>query len=325
MKPVQQHILEWVEHMRARNFSPESIRTYKQRLKRFTLFLAEQDIEDLGLVDRAQVQRFWQDLLKLGFSVHSLGCECRAIKSLFAFLNASEVLAHDPSAFLVDPSKRERLPKAAPPYAEVKRLLEQPDVKTVQGLRDKAALELVYSTGIRAGEFNALLLSDLDLDDGVIRVRHGKGGKGRVVPLGIHACRYVRLYLEQSRPFYRTVCGEDSHYLFLGRFGRHMHDSDLRMVMRKYRQEADLSALLTPHGLRRAAATGMIARAGKEAADIGAVQQLLGHSRIDVTSRYAQVLGEDLKDLHRQVHPRAKTQERLDLSPDFVGATYKRD
>ncbi|MGH7441628.1 MAG: tyrosine-type recombinase/integrase, partial [bacterium] len=227
----------------------------------------------------------------------------------------SEEIKKDPSTILADPSTRLNLPKTAPTYGDVKKILEQPDLGKLEGIRDRACLELIFSTAIRVGECEALLLGDVDLQGGVVRVRNGKGAKERYCPLGIHASRYVRLYLEQSRPYYRVLAKADLDSVFLSRWGGRLRAADIRVMMRKYRAKAGVGTLATPHGLRRAAATGMISRNGKTPADIGAVQTLLGHTRMSITARYAQVSGEDLKSVHLALHPRARSVERTPDTP----------
>jgi site-specific recombinase XerD len=327
MKSTAQHVLEWLEYLRKQNYSPESIRTYGQRIERFVQFVTVSRIKDIRVVDRDLVRRFWHALLTRPkkLSVNSLGSECRAIKSFFAYLNNEGEMGHDPSTVLVDPSLKNRLPIPAPKHEDVMKVLKQPDSSTPLGIRDRAVIEILYSTGMRGGECSNLLLDDMDLQDGIIRIRKGKGKKQREVPLGIESCRAVRKYLEESRPFYRTVCGPESvNFLFLARFGRHMTAEDIRNIFRKYRILAGVHKI-TPHAVRRAAATGMISRAGKAAADIGAVQQMLGHSRVDVTARYAQVLGEDLSGVHNQLHPRSKTKDMVGDPKEIKRLRYRCD
>jgi site-specific recombinase XerD len=242
--------------------------------------------------------------------------KCRAAKSFFRYLTESGVLAQDPAVVLHSPSTKGVLPKQAPRHDEVRRLLEMPSAKTKQGLRDRAALELAYSSGLRVGELEALSLFDVDLQGGLVAVRQGKGRKDRLCPIGVHACRALRDYLDRSRPVYRQASPAETEAFFLNNRGQRWDRQDIRRVLRHYRMKAGLPDTLTPHGLRRGMATGMISRLQKlgkgESADLTVVSAILGHTRLEVTARYAQVLTEDLQDVHGKTHPRNRTTEAFD-------------
>jgi integrase/recombinase XerD len=320
MKPIEAHVTDWLEWLRVQNFSPRTIQTYRYFIRRFVAYVKKSGLKDVRLVDRDFLRRYWRSVQTLPkpLSVHTMGSVCRVVKSLFRHLQSSGVIESDPSTILTDPSAKASLPKQAPTYADVKKILGQPDLGTMEGVRDRAWLELIFSTAIRVGECEMLLVADLDLESGVVRVRNGKGNRERLCPIGIHATRYLNLYLQQARPYYRLIAKTDWDSLFLGRHGGRLRAGDMRRMMRVYRARVGVNSLATPHGLRRAAATGMISRSGKTPADIGAVQTLLGHSRLSVTNRYAQVAGEDLKAVHNSLHPRAKTTEKAPIDKPIL-------
>jgi integrase/recombinase XerD len=180
---------------------------------------------------------------------------------------------------------------------EVGRFLEAIPVGTAVGLRDRALFELLYSTGLRAGEASHLDLYDLDLAGGTLRVREGKGGKDRVVPVGRVAAEFLRRYIEEVRPL--LVRAREGEVLFVTRLGTRLTTTMIDIECRRWREVARLP-WLTPHALRHAAATHMLA-AG---ADIRHVQELLGHAWITTTNLYTHVVIGDLLRVHRRTHPR---------------------
>ena len=191
---------------------------------------------------------------------------------------------------------------AAPCTAvEAKKMMEAPDTSTALGYRDRCILEVLYSTGIRRGELNALKVTDLDLDGGFLRVNQGKGGKDRVVPLGRMACRFIRSYLEHVRPLYLRK-DPAMPWLFLSRKSGRMSTMVARGVVRRYTQEVGIGKKVTPHTFRHTCATLML----KNGANIRHVQEQLGHASLETTKIYTAVTVTDLKEIHKRCHPRER-------------------
>ena len=180
----------------------------------------------------------------------------------------------------------------------MKRLLAAVDLEKPLGTRDRAILELLYSTGLRAGELVHLGVSDLDEANGTLTVRQGKGGKDRVVPVGEIAFHYLKCYLTEARS--RLLGPASVEILFLTQKGSPMSGANPGMMVRWYARRARISRPANAHMIRRSCATHMLRRQ----APIRYIQELLGHRSLDTTQRYTQVVISDLKRIHRRTHPR---------------------
>ncbi len=213
----------------------------------------------------------------------------------------------DPARELERPRRPQRLPRAVPSERQVRRLLLLPSEGTPLGLRDRALLELLYSTGLRNAEACALDRGDLDLDSRLVHVRCGKGGKERRVPVGKRACRALARYLDSAWQELRAKRYDQVHEaevpLFLSRLGTRLQEQMLRWLLRRVREEAKLSTPVTPHSLRHACATHLLAGG----ADVRQIQVLLGHSSLRSTEIYTRVETGDLRRMLDRFHPRSRS------------------
>jgi integrase/recombinase XerD len=224
------------------------------------------------------------------------------LRGFFRFLFDEGKIAADPGARLENPRAPRNLPGEALTVREVKKLLGAPCTATPLGLRDRALAEILYATGLRRFEIRALDLSDVNHDEREVIVRHGKGDKGRIVPITRSAYEALMAYLERARPVLATT-HEDSHSaLFLAQRGRRISESALRGVLQKLGTWAGIKKRVKPHMLRRTFATHLM----QGGANLRTIQTLLGHESLDTTALYLRV---DSKDLRREVllkHPREK-------------------
>lgn len=181
---------------------------------------------------------------------------------------------------------------------EVERLLAAPNTSLPLGVRDRALIEVLYATGIRVGELEQVTIHHLDLTLATLQVRHAKGGKARVVPLGQTAARWLKEYLSEVRP--RLVKHKPfERTLFVVRGGRPLNQTQIRQLLKRYRKSAKIKKAVTPHLLRHSCATHLL-QAG---AQVSAIQQLLGHLRLDSTMLYTRVAPLEVKATHRKYHP----------------------
>ena len=208
-------------------------------------------------------------------------------------------LMWDPSSHVVGPRKRRALPRNVPREEEMEEILARPDTGTVEGLRARAIMEVLYSTGLRRQELMDLNVYDVDLAAGTLRVNCGKGGKGRVVPMGGAARRFVERYLKTARGLRPAREGQQA--LFLGRSGARLKRSSLDLMVREF-GGACTGRKISCHSFRHAFATHML-RAG---ANLRLVQQMLGHERISTTQVYTRVQVEDLRRMIHRCHPRGR-------------------
>jgi integrase/recombinase XerD len=191
------------------------------------------------------------------------------------------------------------LPRCVPSHVEVLRMMAAADETTPLGLRDRAILELFYSTGIRRDELLRLAIADVDTAGGYVRIERGKGGKGRVVPLGRSAAGWIDRYLLVSRPIL-TAGSAPQDVLFVSKSGACLDPGSLRRVVVAAARRAGLAGTISPHALRRACATEMIRRS----ANLYHVKEILGHEDLESLKAYVRMTSVDLKEAHRQFHPR---------------------
>ncbi len=222
--------------------------------------------------------------------------------ALRSFLGVLAAKGAVPSA-LLGPLKNVRQPKLLPKetlsHAEMMKILERVPGDTAIHLRDRAILEVLYSTGMRRQELIDLTLPDLDLEGGVLRIQSGKGGKGRMVPVGKAAVEWLKRYLASARP---ALLGrkEGPGVLFLSKSGAPLLGDSVKEVVRRWAKAAGLSKNATPHTLRRSCATGMV----RNRANLAHVKDLLGHEDFTSLQSYVKLEIVDLKDAHRKFHPR---------------------
>jgi integrase/recombinase XerD len=233
-------------------------------------------------------------------SVKTLSAEASVVRSFFAWLTTRRVLLFNPAEALRLTDRTEPLPKPVLTESEVRALLAAPGAGTL-GLRDRAILETLYSTGLRRAELCALDLYDLDQGGELVRVRCGKGGRDRVVPIGSCALAAVRRYLREARP--ELVATPKEPALFLAAVTRRrLGVKTLNLIVRRHAEAAGLAKRVTPHVLRHTCATHLL-RGG---ADIRHVQLILGHASVATTQIYTRVAVEDLVTVHRRSHPRRR-------------------
>jgi integrase/recombinase XerD len=220
------------------------------------------------------------------------------LRSFYRHLRRDELLDGDPTASLTSPRRSRRLPHVLT-RAEVAKLLEHPDGAEPLDLRDRALLELMYACGLRASETIGLEVTDLDLDELVLRA-HGKGSKERQVPLGRTAAEAVRRYLARGRP--QLVAGVAVQpRLFVNYRGGALTRQGLYKVVDRHAKAVGLADKMSPHTLRHSFATHLLAGG----CDLRAVQEMLGHADVTTTQLYTHLSSERLKDVYFRAHPRA--------------------
>jgi len=292
-------LIEFRAWLKTRNYRPRSVSTYTVLLSPFWAWLSKEGIADLRTISRAILERYAVHVQSLPVSRSTQAVRIRAVKRLFGCLVENNYLLVDPAAGLRDPSSGQRLPKPVLTQAEIKRLLAQPNTSLKQGIRDRALLELLYSTGLRIGEAVALTVYDVDLDAGLLSVRSGKGGKSRVVPLGHEAVKWLREYLEKIRPRQNRLAPHERS-LFLTQQGGAFIRHTIEVIVRQSARAARISKQVTCHTIRHTCATHLL----EAGADLVAIKELLGHRRIKTTQIYTRVRPVEVKAMHQATHPR---------------------
>ena len=229
-----------------------------------------------------------------------------AIRAWFKWLAKENHLLYNPASELELPKLERRLPKAVLSEREAESVLNQTDLGEPMGLRDRAILEVLYSTGIRRQELIDLLVQDVDPERGTLFVRQGKGRVDRMIPIGDRALQWVDKYLETTRP--ELACGRDEGRLFLNHYGQAISPNGLTRLVRNYIDKAQIGKRGSCHLFRHTLATLML----ENGADIRFIQAMLGHVKLDTTQIYTQVSIKKLKEVHTLTHPaKAKRTKRV--------------
>jgi integrase/recombinase XerD len=219
------------------------------------------------------------------------------LRSFYRHLRREGIIEHDPTADLRGPRKTQRLPQVLT-RDEIARLLSEPKGTEPRMLRDRGLLEVMYACGLRASEAVGLELSDIDLDEGVLRTR-GKGSKERLVPVGRQAVAALRVYLARGRPLLVGLGSEQR--LFVNRRGKGLTRQGLYKIIQGHARGAGLEDRMSPHTLRHTFATHLLAGG----CDLRSLQEMLGHADLATTQIYTHLSAERLKDAYFSAHPRA--------------------
>jgi integrase/recombinase XerD len=291
------------EYLRRRGFALRTRESYGANIRKFMCYLkTEEKITDLKDVDRSLMSRYqsWLYHQETPLRLSTQTQRLIALRSFFSFLERDEILLYDPTRQIQLPKKRRQLPRDIFTEKEMVRILKAPDLDKPQGLRDRAILEIFYSTGIRSEELSNLDLYDLDKENEQLRIRQGKGQKDRVLPVGRIALGFLNGYIQEARP--KLLKAQETEALFISRLGRRIHRASLPWVLREYTWKAKIRRYVRPHMIRHSVATHML----KRKAPIRYIQELLGHKDLNTTQVYTKVVISDLKRIHRQTHPRER-------------------
>jgi integrase/recombinase XerD len=284
-----------------KGLSANTIAAYARDLRKLAQF-AEKRRLSLQSLTRDHVVDFLGSLYRQQLDSRTVARSVVSLRNLFRFALMEDVLTVDPTLNLESPKFRQSLPSFLR-LEEVDRLLAQPDVTTPYGLRDKALIELLYSTGLRVSELTHLRVSDLDTRVGLLRCV-GKGDKERLVPVGRQALAAVQHYLQEARPALlrkRRANTQPAAYLFINRNGSRISRIGVWRILAQHGRRAGIRSQLSPHKLRHSFATHLLERG----ADLRSVQMMLGHADISTTQIYTHVLEERLKQVYKAHHPRA--------------------
>ena len=279
-----------------KGLAANTVEAYRRDLEKFLLF-AEREKLRLKQIRREHVVEFLRSLYVQKLDSRSVARHLASLRNFFKFLCLDKVVREDPTADIESPKIWKVLPKYLS-ADEVGRLLAQPDAKTPLSLRDKAMLELLYSTGLRVSELVNLKMGDLQFEMGYLRCL-GKGSKERLIPVGKPALKAVEKYLGSARP--RLVHDRPTAQLFVNCHGRVLTRQGFWKILRGYGRRAGIQTRLTPHRLRHSFATHLLERG----ADLRSVQLMLGHADISTTQIYTHVIQERLQQIYRKHHPRA--------------------
>ena len=294
-------LFQFKQHLKVLNRSPQTINNY---CKQIEAFRKSTDI-DIKAVDRNTIENYvsslydWRNDQGEPYKPATISVKIRAIKRFFEFLTCTNEIFIDPTEFIKEPKRVKGLPKAILNLKEAKLILDQPNLGTLRGIRDRTILELFYSTGIRLDELIRLTVYDIDMEGKLLRINKGKGAKDRVVPLGKHAIRFLREYINKVRTKY-TKHNRRQRLLLVNYHGNPLSGVVVSIMIRKCVTEANIKKKVSAHTFRHTFATELI----KNGADITAVQKMMGHANLRTTQDYIKRAGVDIKKIHHKTHPR---------------------
>ena len=272
-----------------------TVTAYQRDLGGFWDHLEAREVEP-GDISIDDVQKYLIELPRRGLALSSIARHLASIKVLLRYLFAERILRRDIASLIESPKRWQTIPDTVR-YSQVEALLSAPVSTDEFYLRDRALLELLFATGMRVSEATELNLDQINLTLGYVRCM-GKGRKERLIPVGRAAIKAVQSYLELLRP--RLLGERNEAALFLSRTGRPLDRTNVWRLVRKYAMVAGIKHRLSPHTLRHSFATQLLAGG----ADLRIVQELLGHANVTTTQIYTHVDETQLKQVHRQYHPR---------------------
>lgn len=300
------YVEDQLEDMRIHNCTDKAVESKRGELLPFLRWAQERDLiypDQISLNILESYQRFLWNYRKTNGKPLGISTQRGRLASLKVFFSAlckHHVLEANPAADLELPRPEKRLPIESLSIEEVEAVLSVPDVSDPLGIRDRAILELFYSTGIRRTEMTNLQISDLNRDKKLLAIRQGKGRKDRVVPVGERALSWIEKYLHDVRPL--LLIKADEQALFISGYGAAFSPGVLGYKMGQYIRKADIGRTGGPHLLRHTCATHLL----EGGADVRYIQQLLGHESLETTAVYTDVSIIQLQAVHARCHPAEK-------------------
>ena len=304
-------MLRYLEWMLVTNYSPRTVEGRRNDLHLFNEWCKTRSLNKPQEITKPILERFQRYLYHfrkdngkpLGF--HRQAIVLTGLKGLFKWLAQNNHILYNPASELILPKVPKQLPKDVLTPNEMETVLNQPDITSLFGLRDRAIMETLYSTGIRRLELVNLTIFNVDQTRGTLFVQQGKGNKDRFVPIGERALAWINKYLEEVRG--ELLVDPNVTTLFITYLGEGFHPNKLTAVIRNYIKQADIGKSGSCHLFRHTMATQML----DNGADVRFIQELLGHACLDTTQRYTHVSINKLKEIHTATHPGANLNRRV--------------
>lgn len=295
---MEEFLKEYLTILRfEKNLSDNTINSYQNDIKNFLSFCNTSNITDLNNIKASDIAKYFEQQRLQGKDSSTSARYMSSIKGFFGYLQDNNYIEINPTDKLLSVKKSRKLP-AVLSFEEIEKILGAPNINDLASLRDKAILELFYSSGLRVSELINLKINDLFFNDEVIRVL-GKGSKERIVPVGTSAVKWINEYLIKARPSFEKK-SKSHHYVFLNKRGSKLSRMWIWKIVNKYAEDAGIKKEIHPHTFRHSFATHLL----EGGADLRAVQEMLGHADISTTQIYTHVNREYIKQVHKEHHPR---------------------
>jgi len=307
---MRTHLTEWLQDLKRQSKAALTLYGYQKHVSLFINWCEERDILSITTVSKSILESYARYLTKAplgnkGNPLRAISQQSRLIpvRLFFRWLSDQRLLVYNPAKELVLPKETKNRLRDTLNVAEVEALLSTCDLKSDLGIRNRAIMEILYSTGIRKKELIGLKPQDINFDEGILKVTEGKGDKQRLVPIGERALSWTKKYLEQVRETITVskICDEN---LFLSKTGKALYH--LGDIIAEHKKKASITKRGRSHLFRHSMATLML----KNGADIRAIQEILGHAMLKTTQRYTHLCIDHLKEVHTKTHPaKSKKQE----------------
>ncbi len=278
--------------------SENTVSAYMFDIERFSTYIFHQGIEKYSLIEIQHIHSFLLMLEELGLALSSRTRTLSSLRGFFSYLFSNKIIDNDITEKAELPKSRRSLPDTLS-IDEMLAILEQPDISTKAGIRDRAMLELLYACGLRVSELCGIKQRDMLLEQEVIRV-FGKGSKERIVPIGSSALEWVGMYQMEVRPHFMKSGISTNDILFLNQRGTGISRMSVWNIVSKATQDAGIEKHVHPHTFRHSFATHLL----EGGADLRALQEMLGHSDISTTQIYTHIDREFIRQVHKTYHPR---------------------
>lgn len=285
--------------MNEKQASKSTIKSYQRDVKKFFDFLVSMNIDQIDQIRKQHVSAFIKELETRGQAVSTIHRNFAVLKALFQFLCMEGTVKKNPTEGVEIPRMKKKLPEILT-VDEVEALLQQPNLETSKGIRDKAMLEVLYACGMKVSELIHLSLEDINLQLGFIRCRNqGQGMKSRVIPLGSAAMISLKRYIYEGR---KTLLKDSlEKKLFVNCSGNEMSRQGFWKIIKTYAKKANINKSITPYMLRHSFAAHLV----ENGADLNSVQEMLGHADVSTTQMYTKYGSLKTRREYLKAHPRA--------------------
>ncbi len=295
---METHFQDYLTMLRVeQNVSPRTFEAYQRDLNQYLAFIVEKGVDTLGQISHMHIREYIRTLNDRDLASSSIARIFSSIRSYHKFLSAEGIIKKNPTLVITSPKAPKKLPDVLSEI-EIAAITKAVDESSQFAKRDKAIIEMLYSCGLRVSELCGLKISNLFLDDDMIRII-GKGSKERLLPIGGTGKRYLNDYLTYTRPGFLKNTGSSS--VFLSRNGKPLTRAMVNILLTKWVRASGITKTVSPHTLRHSFATHLL----EGGADLRFVQALLGHSDISTTQIYTHLDKHYLKEVYKTHHPRS--------------------
>ncbi|MCP4763538.1 MAG: tyrosine-type recombinase/integrase [archaeon] len=304
MSNLLDYKVKYLEELKINGYAERTIVEYERYIRYLIEYLEKSEVRDIEEVTEEDLKEYkkyryyYQNMFGRQDTINMQNKHISGIKFFFNYLERENYIRYNPAKVLEGIKDKRRLPKPALTDEEMKKLLSCPDTTISIGYRDRTILEVLYTTGMRNNELCNLKVEDVYLQEGLIRINQGKGGKDRIVPIGKISIKYLENYIRFIRK--ELLKSKENKYLFLTTKGAKFIKERLLATVKKYAKMSKIKKEITPHTFRRSCATEMI----KNKVNIMYVKEILGHECLESIKPYCKLSIIDLKAAHDKFHPR---------------------